>query len=103
MFHQYFKLKSQIIWVGGQHGRRGKYHGLQMVPIRCLIPDRNWQRHKHFILWRQLIDQNRATRIILNEKKLLLVDQKLDTDTVIRNLFTDVSLDVFRNVMTFFI
>ena len=68
------------------------HHPITAIHINNVIPDWTWEQFKPNILLRQLLDEKRAVSEVINED-----------DAVIAKLFTEVPLDVFRYLLTFFI
>lgn len=78
---------------------------LEAINIKHIIPDWTYERIKHFILMRELVDKGQATPIIPNKKQKIDTSDQIyvDNDRVIQELITNVSLDVFRNILSFLI
>ena len=64
---------------------------LVAIDIKHIIPDWTYEHIKHFILMRKLVDEGRAIPIIPFNRQ----------DKVVQALMMDMSLDVFRNVLSF--
>lgn len=101
--HACVTIGSQIISVGGQDENGIHSCPMQAIEIKYLISEWRWEQLKDLILLRKLVDIGRACPTILSKK------QKVDTDLdtimwkLIHRLFSDTSLDMFRNVLSFLI
>lgn len=128
--HGCVKVGNQIISIGGSNGQEFVCP-MEGIHLKHVLPDWKWQIIQPFVFLRELVDQNRAMPIISRDSRSKFnvmikhfasfgnilgkgdtiptekmkhdTDSKLDTDAVIRELFTDVSLDVFRHVMLFLV
>lgn len=98
-FQKLVIFKSYIVSIAA----RGK---MKAIHMKHIIPDWRWQMIKDFVLLRKLIDDNRAYLLpkIKRLKSYIVDDTDTDkTNEVVEKLFTDISLDIFRNVMTYLI
>lgn len=103
--HCSVKLGSQIISMGGRTVDFQKFP-MEAIHIQHIISDYNWSIIKSYILLRALIDQKRAVPIITTATKNSKSNKtglKLDADVVIEQLFTNISIDVFRYVLSYMI
>ena len=96
------KVGSQIISVGGSD-QFGNYCPIESIYIKHFIPDWSFEMIRHFVLLRELTDQNRAKPVILTKKLKHDSNALLDFDKLIQKLFTDIPLDIFRNVISYLI
>lgn len=105
--HQCVKVGSQIVVVGGFCDRMEEnYCPVAAIDIKHIIPDWKWKTIKHYVLLRKLLDDKRSTPIITTKKRKRDSnddDVDDDDDIVVQKLFTDISLDVFRHIMTYLI
>ena len=95
-------IGSQVICLGGWNSNK-EYSHMKAIHIKYLLP--SWNNIKHFILLRQLIDDGRAHPAIVNKKIKFDANDNTNSNTlkVIETLLTDMSLDVFRNIIYFLI
>ena len=101
--HSHLKVGTQMVSVGGSDININ-FCPIETIHVKHLISDWCWERIKDLILLRELVDQNRAHPI-----KLLTTNVKcdlyssIDSNAVLRKVIVDVSLDVFRHVISFII
>ena len=101
-FYRCLLVRSQIVSFGGWN-EKNEYSPLRAIPIKYLLP--SWDDIKHVILLRHLIDNSRAHIIITKENFKTSCNENTNSnkDKVIQNLFTNISLDLFRNIISFLI
>ena len=106
--HEYVKVGSHIITVGGINMNDEKFYPMTAIHIKHIIPDREWIMLKPYILLRQLIDDNRAAPIIAtkkpnNDDSTMSTDTntKANTNAVVEKLFTNMPLEVFRYILMY--
>lgn len=107
--HSCVVIGSHVISVGGKDLSRN-YCNMDVIHRKYLVP--NWEQIKHFILLRKLVDDNRAHPMSHVNTEIGGDDdydedgatkQILDTKKVLEKFLTDLSLDVFRKVLSFLI
>lgn len=118
------RVGSQIISVGGWN-KEFKYCPIEAIQIKYLLPDWSWETIKPYVMLRALVDENRAApstqvakkkhafvafnilwRIVFGKKRptqTITTDEKLKQNILIQKSFTDLPLDVFRNIISFMI
>lgn len=90
----------QVIAIGGEYGENQKYP-MQAIHAKYLVPGYGWEMIKDCILLRRLIEKSRARPFITNKKMKFDADIDTNTDKVLQKLFTDMSSDIFRLVLSF--
>ena len=92
--HRCVNLGSQIITLGGF------YQNFDYCPMTAIhiqhIPDLIWMMLKPYILLRQLIHDGRAAPIVVTNTK-----KNTNADVIVEKVFTDMPLDIFRNILLF--
>lgn len=88
----------QIVSVGGIDSKR-KNQSMVAIPRKHLIS--NWDIIKHFILMRYLVGQGRA--YLMSVVKKIKYDEKTNPEKVLVKLMTDMSLDIFGEILSYFI
>lgn len=91
--HKCITVRCHMMYVGGLDDSY-RFCPLQVIDIKNIIPDWTYEQIRKYILVRKLVDEGRATPIVLN------FDYE---DKVMQNLITDLSLDMFRNVLSYLI
>ena len=101
--HRLIMFKSFLISVGG-HSFLDFLRGwdTNYFNVRNIFSDFRWNRMKHCILIRQLVDKGRAFPMLANQPFNNNSDEK-KTEEVIQKLCSDVISDVFRNVISYLI
>ena len=74
---------------------------LRAIHIKYIIPHWRWKMIKDFVLLRKLIDDNRAHPFSSKGVKNDSENDAIKINETVKKLFTDLSLDIFRTVMTF--
>ena len=112
--HQCIVLKSQVMSIGGQHTLTFRniteavlsnettfdQYSMEAIYIEHLIPSWRWQIIKDWILLRQLVDEHRATPVLISND-MNGSYESVGGEKVLVKLFTDVPVDVFRYVLEF--
>lgn len=100
--HKCVMVGSHMFCIGGNNDGTS-WLPIKMIHISHIIPDWTYERIKHFILMRELVDKKRATPIMFYKKPKKDRSFKTyeETQKVMQRLITDTSLDVFRNVILF--
>ena len=100
-YHRCVKVGNHIVNVGGWTEDIDAFPR-EVVEINKFIPGWKWYILKPYILLRKLIDVYRAVPIHATKRiKYKNGDNKLDADAVIKKLFTEITLDLFRYVISF--
>ena len=102
--HKCLTVGSQLVCIGGDDHSEHPCP-MQAINIKHIIAGWKYELVKHFILMRKLIDENRATSFVTIKKQKNNASSKVyeNTDKVIQAFFTNIGLDVFRNVLSFLI
>lgn len=96
-------VDSNLFFIGGCNGP-SEYFPLQSIHISYLIPDWKWESVKHFVLLRKMVDDGRASPAVdKTEVQSDSINLTVNANNVMRKLLTNVSLDVFRFVLSFLI
>ena len=76
---------------------------LEAIDIKHIIPDWTYERIKHFILMRELVDKGRVIPTILFKRQRIDTSDQIhfDNEKVVQALMVNVCLDVFRNILSF--
>lgn len=102
-WHECLVVGCQLVCVGGKDESL-KICPMEAINIKHIIPEWGYERIKHFILLRKLVDKYRATPIIASKKTktdTTLTKIYENQHKVVQKLFTEMNLDVFRNVLSF--
>lgn len=96
-WHECLTVGSQIVCVGGKD-KSCNLCPMEAINIKHIIPEWGYERIKHFILLRKLVDKGRATPILASKKTKMETLTKIyeNRDKVVEKLFTEMNLDVFR-------
>lgn len=101
VWHKSLTAKNQIVCIGGKDGSNNSCP-IQAIKINEIIPNWRYEHIKHFILMRQLIDEGRATLIATNRiPNINKTEVCEERDKIIQKIFTEMNLDMFRNVISF--
>lgn len=121
--HKCAVVQNQALYIGGYDDEHvyDEYHPhhcdyddsshlsptptIQSIPVKYLIPDGRWELMKDFILLRELLDENRATIAFPQNSSSSNFNAIIvaDMNQVIFELFTNVSIDIFRHVLIFLV
>lgn len=88
--HECVVIQSQMVLLGGFNDSSHHYHlyPMETIHIKYVLPI--WNNIKHLILLRRLVDEGRAY-------------SKPNGNIIVQRLMTDISLDLFGEVLTFLI
>lgn len=102
--HKIAYIRDHLFCVGGSNDGTS-WIPMRYINVNLIIPDWIYKSIKHFILIRKLVDIGRATPIMFYKKSKKDSSFKTNEEKhkVMQRLITNLSLDLFRYVLSFLI